>query len=99
MKNTKLPGSDALFNSTTKEPIMAKLQDDPKVQELLSKASDKAAKEQDKAVKAETKRNVETIKGLVADKVNAAKEAGDKLVAKALAELGKELIGAVKSPI
>lgn len=78
---------------------MAKLQDDPKVQELLNKAGEKAAKEQDKAVKAETKRNIETIKGIVADKVNAAKEAGDKAVVKALAELGKELVGAVKSPI
>ena len=78
---------------------MAKLQDDPKVQELLNKAGEKAAKEQDKAVKAETKRNIETIKGIVAAKVNAAKEAGDKAVAKALAELGKELVGAVKSPI
>lgn len=78
---------------------MAKLQDDPKVQELLNKAGEKAAKEQDKAVKAETKRNIETIKGIVTDKINAAKEAGDKAVAKALAELGKELVGAVKSPI
>lgn len=78
---------------------MAKLQDDPKVQELLAKAADKAGKEQEKAVKAETKRNLETIKSTIGEAVTAAKNAGDKVVAKALTELGKSLVGAVKSPI
>jgi hypothetical protein len=99
MKNTKLPGSKAFFISTTRSYIMAKLIDDPKVQELLAKAGDKASKEQDKAVKAETKRNLETVKSTVSAQVDAAKAAGNKDVAKALAQLGKDLAAAIKSPI
>ena len=68
---------------------MAKLTDDPKVVELVEK-------ETAKAVKAETKRATAAVKGVIDERVASLKEAGDKAGAKALAEVGKAIVVAVK---
>lgn len=65
------------------------LKDDPKVVELVEKASAKAAKE-------ENKRVTTLIKEQFAGAVAAAKDAGDKAAAKALGATQKEALAAIK---
>lgn len=69
---------------------MAKLKDDPKVQELVQKESDKAAAAAVKACLATTKSFFD---GLIEE----AKTAGDKAKAKDLSEKKKSLLGLFKS--
>lgn len=67
---------------------MANIKDDPKVQELLSKAAEKAAKDQEKAIKAETKRALDAIKAVATSE--------DRDIARHQNNFRKLAIGAVK---
>lgn len=64
---------------------MSNLKDDPKVQAMI-----------DKAIKAETKRVAGVVKVAMAEAVAAAKEAEDKVGAKAIAAAGKAVVTAIK---
>ena len=72
---------------------MAKLKDDPAVQALIAKALADATKAQDKAAKAQTKAVAATIKTVVSAR---AESIEDKVVRRALKDMGADLLAAVK---
>lgn len=72
---------------------MAKLKDDPQVQALIEKATVAAAKEQERALKVQTKVAVALVKDTTARHVE---EAEDKEVKRALKAMGNDLLAAVK---
>lgn len=69
---------------------MAKLIDDPKVAELITK-------ETDKAVKANSKETLSTVKSEFDSAIEQAKAAGTKDVAKLLKTLKDSVVGALKA--
>ena len=89
-------GDSSIQLVDVREPVtqenahMAKLTDDPKVQEFV-------AKEIAKAVKAETRRATTAAKEVLDASTAALKAAGDKAAAKAAAELAKTVLVAIKA--
>lgn len=69
---------------------MSKLLQDPKVAELVGK-------ETAKATKAQTKRILAIVKDISTEQVGAAKEGGQKELAKALSQIAKDITAAIKA--